>query len=218
MKLDSCPQAGDCAEAGLSSKVRALLADLPRGERSVVFSESKSAVKHLKFVLEKAGIGCRALFSFQAISDAEVSLYDWKSTLPDAQGNQFIPFPVLIVQAGAAASGLTLTASCKIFIMEPFSRMEEEQQAYARCHRYGQENAVEVKCYYAPVSVESRLLEWRKRASERTAGNTTDTKIVYSTLEGDADMDDHMTYVSENEAEQNRTNFLLGLMGEEQDT
>jgi hypothetical protein len=39
---------------------------------------------------------------------------------------------VLIVQAGAAACGLTLTAACKMFIMEPFRKHEEEKQAYAR--------------------------------------------------------------------------------------
>lgn len=221
IKIDARPNEmpkGAGADAGLSSKVRALLADLPRGERSVVFTESKSAVTHLTFVLQNKGIGCRALFSSQAISAQEVALQDWKSMLPDALGNEFIPFPVLIVQSGAAASGLTLTASCKMFIMEPMSRWEEEQQAYARCHRYGQENPVHVKCYFAPVSVESRLLEWRKRASERPAGNTTDTKIVYSPiLAEDAEADTQLTLANENEAEQNRTNFLLGLTGEEQD-
>ena len=65
MPLDACPSDmpvtdGDSA-AGFSSKVRALLADLPRHERSVVFTESKSAVIHLTVVLEEAGIGCRAL-------------------------------------------------------------------------------------------------------------------------------------------------------------
>ena len=203
---------------GLSSKVRALLADLPRAERSVVFSESKSAVKHLMFVLEKAGIGCRALFSGEAISAAEVALEDWKSTMSDAFGNEFIPFPVLIIQAGAAASGLTLTAACKMFIMEPFSRMEEEQQAYARCHRYGQEHPCHVKCYFAPVSVESRLLEWRKRASERPTGNASDTKVVYATVATDEmEAEEQISIVDDNEAEQTRTNFLLGLTGDEQD-
>jgi hypothetical protein len=198
--------------AGLSSKVRALLADLPRKERSVVFSESKSAVIHLMVVLNEAGIGCRALFSMQAIPDAEVALQDWKSSLLDESGNELIPCPVLVVQAGAAASGLTLTAASKIFIMEPFSRVEEEQQAYARCHRYGQRQPVHVKCYYAPVSVESRLLEWRKRAFSESRGNVTqpETQIVYALI---ADVDEtgqQEAAANENEAEQNRTNFLLG--------
>lgn len=217
------------SDAGLSSKVRQLLADLPRNERSVVFTESKSAVTHAMSVLAKAGIGCRALFSGEAVAAAEVALQDWKSTLPDALGNTFIPFPVLIVQSGAAASGLTLTAASKMFFLEPFVRSEEEQQAYARCHRYGQEHPVHVKCYYAPVSVESRLLEWRKRASEHPAGNMEDTRVVYSTVaaidadvddddDDDMDVDEQVAAASDSEqAEQSRTAFLLGLTdGDEQ--
>lgn len=207
------------AQAGLSSKVRALLADLPREERSVVFSESRAAVTHLMFVLEKAGIGCRALFSSEAVSAQEVALQDWKSASTDESGNEAIPFPVLIVQAGAASCGLTLTAASKMFLMEPFTRMEEEQQAYARCHRYGQEHAVHVKCYYAPCSVESRLMDWRKRAAERPSGATTDTKIVYSPIaanDDDGTSDDDEAFIeNETAAEEDRTRFLLGLTGEE---
>jgi hypothetical protein len=207
------PIADGVSAAGLSSKVRALLADLPRNERSVVFSESKSAVIHLMMVLNEAGIGCRALFSMQAIPEAEVALQDWKSSSLDELGNEFITCPVLVVQAGAAASGLTLTAACKMFIMEPFSRVEEEQQAYARCHRYGQRQPVHVKCYYVPVSVESRLLEWRKRAFSDSRGIMTQpqTQIVYSSIaDGDATGQQEAA-AGESEAEQNRTSFLLGL-------
>ena len=219
-------------DAGLASKIRALLADLPRDERSVVFTESKAAVTHLMAVFAKVGIGCRALFSGEAVAAAEVALKDWKSNASDASGNTSIPFPVLIVQAGAAASGLTLTAACKMFMLEPFQRMEEEQQAYARCHRYGQEHPVHVKVYYAPVSVESRLLEWRKRASERPAGNMTDTRVVYAAVatgayeddreEDNVDMevderDRDVAAASDNEVEQSRTAFLLRLTaGDEQ--
>jgi hypothetical protein len=160
------------------------------------------------------------LFSGEAVAAAEVALNDWKSYTSDDSGNKFIPFPVLIVQAGAAASGLTLTAACKMFMLEPFQRMEEEQQAYARCHRYGQEHPVHVKVYYAPVSVESRLLEWRKRASERPTGNITDTCVVYAAVattedhpeEDDMEVDERdVAAASDNEAEQSRTAFLLRL-------
>jgi hypothetical protein len=57
----------------------------------------------------------------------------------------------------------TLTAASKMFLLEPFSKHEEEKQAYARLHRYGQTREVYCKIYFAPVSVESRLMEWRKR-------------------------------------------------------
>ena len=66
----------------------------------------KSAVIHVTVVLEEAGIGCRALFPTQAIASAEVALQDWKSSSLDESGSEFIPYPVLVVQAGMAASGL----------------------------------------------------------------------------------------------------------------
>jgi len=62
-----------------------------------------------------------------------------------------------------------------MFIMEPFLRHEEEKQAYARLHRYGQTKPVHCRCYYTPVSVEHRLLEWRRHAeSYATAMNQED--------------------------------------------
>ena len=104
--------------AGLCSKVQALLADLPRTERSVVFSSSKECIRHLIEVLKSEAIGCRALFTGQSIECLRQAVSDWEedlSVLPTV--------PVLLVQAGAAASGLTLTSASKMFIMEPFLRV-----------------------------------------------------------------------------------------------
>merc|ERR1712238_483891 len=133
-------------------------------------------------------------------------------------------------QAGAAACGLTLTASCKMFIMEPFRKHEEEKQAYARLHRYGQKHAVQCKVYYTPVTVESRLLEWRRRATNTHASK--EEKTVYAPLrtnKGDNDdddddmlekeLDDNLAGKKDGDAgnnndvieEENQTRFLLGL-------
>jgi SNF2 family DNA or RNA helicase len=142
--------------AGLGSKIEALLADLPRNERSVVFSSSKECVKHLIEVLKYKGVACRALFTGQSLQVLKQAVSEWEGP----------SVPVLLVQSGAAASGLTLTVASKLFIMEPFLRVEEEQQAYARLHRFGQTSAVQVRCYFHPVSVESRLLAWRNSAEE----------------------------------------------------
>ncbi len=141
---------------GFGSKIKALLADIPLNERSVVFSSSKECIKHILEVFKCKGIPCRALFSGQSLEALKKTVSDWEGVHP------FVP--VLLVQAGAAASGLTLTVASKLFIMEPFLRYEEEQQAYARLHRFGQKCAVQVRCYFHPVSVESRLLAWRARA------------------------------------------------------
>jgi hypothetical protein len=189
----------------LSSKIKALLRDLPSEERSVVFSSSAKTLHHLEVVFKGIGIGYQSLFSGQATSTAERAVSEWQATKANA-----IPYPVLLVQAGAAASGLTLTKASKMFIMEPFVRHEEEQQAYARCHRYGQTNAVHCKCYYTPVSVESRLLEWRKRAVNAGVealplqeGEA--PQIIYAPL---LDLEDEAEIET---SEVSQMNFLLGL-------
>lgn len=154
----------------LSTKLRALLEDISRDELSVVFASSKSGVKHIGFVLGIAGIQCRSLFRGQAEHEAERALEEWK-------GDNSVR--VLVVQAGAAACGLTLTAASRMYIMEPFLKHEEEKQAYARLHRYGQSKEVICKVYYTPVSVESRLLEWRKRAEVNKENGE---EIIYAKL------------------------------------
>ena len=173
--------------SGLSSKVQALLKDLPIGEHSVVFCSSKEGVLHLATVIKANGIDCFSLFTGQNTKATEEAVSSWSFMVLDATKTG----PVLVLQAGAAASGLTLTAASKLFLMEPFSRQEEEMQAYARCHRFGQKRDVYVKIYYTPVSVESRLLKWRRRSTEKIAALTNkNTNYVFSRLYGDEDIED----------------------------
>jgi hypothetical protein len=116
-----------------------------------VFASSKQTVKHLLALLEIKDIGCRGLFTGQSEDRALFRI---------GVGT----IRVLVVQGGAAC-GLTLTAASKMFILEPFIKHEEEQQAYARLHRYGQEKEV-CKIYFTPVSV--GLVSWNGE-SERQA-------------------------------------------------
>ena len=154
------PPLGSMKGAGRCSKIQRLLEDLPTDERAVVFSSNHDVLVHIKVVLEEENIGFQAILQGQSTDKLKDSVLNWEKdgeTPTDPP-----PFPCLLVQAGAAASGLTLTAASKIFIMEPFIRHEQERQAYARCHRLTQTKPVAVKVYYTPVSVESRLLDWRK--------------------------------------------------------
>ena len=179
----------------LPSKFRALVTDissLPRREKVVVFASSRSAVSAIEGVLEYARLGCRSLFTGQTESKSGTAVDEWKS-LDDVR--------VLVVQTGAAACGLTLTAASKMFIMEPLMKLEEEKQAYARLHRYGQTREVFCKVYYTPVSVESRLLDWRRRAEQ--SSETMAEKISYAPLRCKSDED-----ATE---EHNQTHFLLGM-------
>lgn len=108
---------------GLSTKVRALLIDLPQGEHSVVFSTSKVGVLHLETVLKAKAIPVFSIHVGQKTEVTELAVTSWQNEDLDTKAAG----PVLIVQAGAAASGLTLTAACKLFLLEPFQRIEEEQ-------------------------------------------------------------------------------------------
>jgi hypothetical protein len=181
----------------LPSKIRALLEDLPRYELSVVFASSKATVQHVLEVLNMNEIGCRSLYTGQTEKDSERAVSEWKS-----DENKVL---VLIVQAGAAACGLTLTAARKMFLMEPFLKHEEEKQAYARLHRYGQHRSVVCKVYYTPVSVESRLLEWRRRITNHAPADET---RVYAPLR---DVSCEEEDGSEAAVEQTQTRFLLRL-------
>ncbi len=219
--------------AGLSSKIQQLLHDLPIGEHAVVFSTTKDNVLHLESVL-KAKLGDSEVFTLYTGQDTKttekaVSSWSCRNVGASRRG------PTLIVQAGAAASGLTLTRASRLYIMEPFSRNEEEQQAYARLHRYGQKKDVHVKIYYAPVSVESRLLVWRRRSAEKMSSErndndvqfTYDNKLFENDFLDNAD-DESLRSTDEDEegnsvgkkadegSEDNlRTQFLLGLVDEE---
>jgi hypothetical protein len=79
----------------------------------------------LQDVFNRLGIGCRALYVGQPVECSQRALQEWQSTIDDEHN---VPqFPALLVEAGMAASGLTLTAASKMFFMEPFLR--EELQA-----------------------------------------------------------------------------------------
>jgi len=223
-KPASTPLSGPLGfQNGLSSKIQALLSDLPKDERCVVFSSYATCINHLTFCLRNLDIPHQSLYKGQKVAAQEEALGDWKKSTTNADGSTFIPFPILVVQSGAAASGLTLTDACKIFLLEPFVRQEEEQQAFARCHRYGQTRPVHVKVYYTPVSVESRLLEWRKKALEGPSRSDSNVTTRFTSLDvvDNEEEDDECDYsrpeMVRDDEEFNQTLFLLGLMQSRRD-
>jgi hypothetical protein len=146
----------------------------------------------LRKVLDIEGIQHRALYTSQASTESGRAINEWQ-TIDSCR--------VLLVQAGAAACGLTLTAARKMFIVDPFQRHEEEKQAYARIHRIGQTQKVEIKVYYSPVSVEARLLDWRNRSGSQNPDAETITNVLHGASMEDDD-DDH--------DEDDQMEFLLG--------
>ena len=187
----------DVLESNLSTKIRKLIDDLPKDERSVVFATSASSVKHILCVLEHLKYPVRALYSGQDESDSKGALDFWRSSSTG----------ILLVQAGAAACGLTLTDASKMFIMEPFHVYEQELQAYSRLHRYGQTKEVNCKVFYRACSVEERLLEWRKKEKSSQAP---DERVVFSQLKS-ADEDENDDEEEEEEEDITQSRYLLGL-------
>ncbi|EEH58358.1 uncharacterized protein MICPUCDRAFT_9486, partial [Micromonas pusilla CCMP1545] len=73
---------------------------------------------------------------------------------------------VLLLHAGTAAAGLTLTQADLVILLEPFLSPGDEAQAANRVHRIGQTRPVRCVTYYVSDTVEERLLAYRARQSE----------------------------------------------------
>ena len=149
------------AESLPSAKVRRLLADLEAlgndangvPKKAVVFSSHKTAVKHLDFVLARAGVPHVTIVKGDAHAHLETAVGIWTSR-PSCR--------VFLLHAGAAAAGLTLVAAQHVFLMEPFATPGQELQALNRCHRIGQTLPVTCTTYYCENTVEERLLAFRQ--------------------------------------------------------
>jgi len=114
-KASDRPLPGSCKDSGRCSKIQRLLEDLPTNERCVIFSANKDVLMHLRVVLAEEEIGFQMIYSGQSTDELKASVSNWESNgafLTDPP-----PFPCLLVQAGAAASGLTLTSASKMFIV-----------------------------------------------------------------------------------------------------
>ncbi len=72
----------------------------------------------------------------------------------------------LLLHAGTAAAGLTLTHADLVILLEPFLSPGDEAQAANRAHRIGQTRPVRCVTYFVRGSVEERLLAFRARQRE----------------------------------------------------
>ena len=159
-----------------STKIAALMKDVSEIlstnplEKIVVFTSLRPAVDHVASAFTTAGVGHTRLVSGNSTA-LSVAVQDWK-TKDDVN--------VIIIHAGAAAAGVTLTAARWCFILEPFASAGDEAQAKNRCHRIGQDRDVNTVTYYLQNSIEERLLAYRQRE------DTTASLSVLATSSGDA--------------------------------
>jgi superfamily II DNA or RNA helicase len=99
---------------------------------------------------------------------------DWLAltgkTLPAQRGEVVARFqskavPILLISLKAGGIGLNLTAADTVILVDPWWNPAVEEQAIARAHRIGQEQAVFVYKLIIEGSIEERMLELQQRKS-----------------------------------------------------
>eukprot|EP00943_MAST-04B_sp_MAST-4B-sp1_P009028 g9028.t1 len=144
-----------------SPKVRKLLEILLNaicnGEKVVVFSQHVESVKHIAVVLTQEKIQHTKIIRGDD-SNYQSTALDTFTSQPSCS--------VLLLHAGAAAAGLTLTCAQNVVLLEPFISSGDENQAFARCHRMGQRNQVKCFILYMKDTIEERMLAYRERESQ----------------------------------------------------
>ncbi|WP_034300643.1 DEAD/DEAH box helicase [Herbaspirillum sp. RV1423] len=78
--------------------------------------------------------------------------------------------PILLVSLKAGGIGLNLTAADTVILIDPWWNPAVEEQAIARAHRIGQEQAVLVYKLIVEGSIEERILELQERKSVLAEG------------------------------------------------
>ena len=178
-----------------SPKIAALVADLRShfaksgaSGKAVVFSQLRDALSKVSEALTWEGLG-NALVDGNATSSSSAGRSASRqrnvATASDDDDGNVVPVRpedaaasavrrfrddpscrVLLLHAGTAAAGLTLTHADLVILLEPFLSPGDEAQAANRVHRIGQTRAVRCVTYFVRGTVEERLLAFRERQAE----------------------------------------------------
>ena len=130
------------------------------GRRILVFSQFTEMLRLIKVELDAMQLPWLALTG---------------ETPPAARGAVVAQFqsrsvPVLLISLKAGGVGLTLTAADTVIHMDPWWNPAVEEQATARAHRIGQEQAVFVYKLVVEGSIEERILELQERKGALAEG------------------------------------------------
>ena len=138
----------------LTAKEAKIKEFLERCPKLVIFSQFAKSLQFLSKKLHEWDVGFRMIVAGSS-----------KDNKADAIGqfNQDPNCRVFLLQASAAAAGLTLTVAKTCLLLEPFLSVGDEQQAINRIHRIGQTKAVECYTLYAYGTIEERILAWRQQ-------------------------------------------------------
>jgi len=120
----------------------------------VIMTTMRVVIPHVVHALSHVRVKSVQIDRPHATAEQEAALTDFKSCDDGAAS-------VLVLLAGVASAGLTLTCAQHMFLLEPFFRRGEELQAINRCHRIGQDRPVLVTTYFCGQTMEERLLAYR---------------------------------------------------------
>ena len=148
--------------ASTSAKIAALLNQLealPRGTKSVVFSQFTSFLDLIAPQLTKHGI---AHLRFDGTMSQKVRAQVIRAFSAENASDPKAP-RVLLLSLRAGGVGLNLTAANRCFMMDPWWSFAVEAQAIDRVHRMGQTQKVEVVRFVTKESIEGRMLRVQER-------------------------------------------------------
>ena len=148
--------------ASTSAKIAALLnhlSALPRGTKSVVFSQFTSFLDLIAPQLTKHGF---SHLRFDGTMSQKVRAQVIRAFSAENSSDPKAP-RVLLLSLRAGGVGLNLTAANRCFMMDPWWSFAVEAQAIDRVHRMGQTQKVEVVRFVTKESIEGRMLRVQER-------------------------------------------------------
>ena len=112
----------------------------------LIFCHFRKEMDELKYRLEMFGIN-------------KIHIYDGRITINQRNNILKEKNNVLILQIKTCCEGLNLQEHySEIYFVSPHWNPSVEQQAIARCHRYGQQKEVQVYRFYMDGSIEQYIL------------------------------------------------------------
>ncbi|EXJ55908.1 hypothetical protein A1O7_08839 [Cladophialophora yegresii CBS 114405] len=148
--------------ASTSAKIAALLSHLsalPRGTKSVVFSQFTSFLDLIAPQLTKHGF---AYLRFDGTMSQKVRAQVIRAFNAENASDPKAP-RILLLSLRAGGVGLNLTAANRCYMMDPWWSFAVEAQAIDRVHRMGQTQKVEVVRFVTKESIEGRMLRVQER-------------------------------------------------------
>jgi DNA repair protein RAD5 len=148
--------------ASTSAKIAALLnnlSSLPRGTKSVVFSQFTSFLDLISPQLTKHGF---EHLRFDGTMSQKVRAQVIRAFSAENASDPKAP-KVLLLSLRAGGVGLNLTAASRCYMLDPWWSFAVEAQAIDRVHRMGQTQKVEVVRFITKESIEGRMLRVQDR-------------------------------------------------------